>query len=405
MNKDAKLLAAAAGVLIVVSVAITALAQEKDQKQAIADIAKSVLYKEAGFEKAKLKVVNNVPVLHLYGTGKDMGKQYGTILKKLLVELADAAKQLIANEQEETMARLLAAGVEKFIPQEYVAEMKAISKVTGIDYSSILIANALGEVFRCSTIAAWGERTKNSKLLFGRNLGQTTLPGISDKIACVTVYHPKGKNSFANVGVAGLIGAYSGINDKGLSIGNTTSVNAKQEKAFQGIPSCFLYRHLLEKCSTVEDVKKELKNYKHNILRASTLTVCDSKGKAIVAELGPGGVAFREPKGTIIYATNHFLTKEMKSQDVPCWRYAKFEEVEKKNKKIDIAYMKEILNDVIQKGVTLQTMVFEPADRKIHVAFHKHGKPAAETKYSTLAAGDLFPGPAKQKEKLEPQKK
>jgi predicted choloylglycine hydrolase len=397
--KGVKLLSAAAVILAVAGVAVTVIvAQEKSEDQTIDNTVKSVLYKEAQCDKGKLKVVNGLPVLYLCGTGKDMGKQYGTILKKLLTELASAAKQLFADEQEELMAKSLAPQIEKFIPEEYVAEMKAISEAAGIDYLTVLIVNALGEM-KCSTISVWGERTKDGKILFGRNLDKSLLPTISDKIGCVTVYCREGKNSVASVGVTGLIGVYSGMNDKGLSLANTTSVNAKQSIAIEGMPPGLLYRYLLENCATVEDAKKELSNLKHNVLCASTLMICDAQGKAIVAELGPGGVAIREPKGTIIYATNHFLTEKMKETDVSCWRYAKFEEVEKKNEKLDTESMKKILQAVVQEGATLHSIIFEPADKKIHIAFHKRGKPAAETKYSLLTVNDLFPGPAGQDEK------
>lgn len=323
----------------------------------------------------------------------------------MLAELASAAKQLFADEQEESLAKSLAPQIEKFIPEEYVAEMKAISEAAGIDYLTLLIVNALGEM-KCSTISVWGERTKDGKILFGRNLDQAPLlPGISDKIGCVTVYCPEGKNSVASVGVTGLIGVYSGINDKGLSLANTTSVNAKQSKAFEGMPPGFLYRYLLENCATVDDVKKELSNLKHNVLCASTLMICDAQGKAIVAELGPGGVAIREPKGTIIYATNHFLTEKMKEGDVSCWRYTKFEEVEKKNEKIDAESMKKILQAVVQEGITLHSIIFEPVDKKIYIAFHKRGKPAAEAKYSLLTVNDLFLGQAGQDEKKPKEEK
>lgn len=396
VRKDLKFPAAVV-VLIAVSAALSAvLAQEKSKKEAVAEAAREVLYEKARCGKAKMEVANNLPVLHVYGTPGEMGKQYGTILKKLLVALEEMLEEEFGAREEVMMVRMMAPEIEKFIPQEYLSEMKAISKATGIDYQTILIVNGLVEIMDCSTIAAWGERAINGKIIFGRNLGEAVLPDISDKIGCVTVYHPEGKNAFASVGVVGIIGAYSAMNEKGLCIANTTSANAKQTRALQGYPPGLLYRHLVENCSTVEEAKSELKNLKHNPLRASTLMICDAANNALVAELGPGGVAFREPRGEIIYATNHFLTKEMKSTDVTCWRFEKFEELPG-DKKISVFSMKRILRSVVQNGVTLQTIVFEPAVKKMHVAFHKHDTPAVRTRYFVLTGRYLFPGSTKER--------
>jgi hypothetical protein len=387
-----KLVLTALAVLILCGAALPrAHCQEKSAEEIIAGVIKEVLYAEAQDGKATLKVTNGVPVMHVYGSGSEMGKQYGTLLKRLLALLGGAAQRLI--EIDPGKARQMAYAVERSIPEQYVTEMRGIARATGINYSTILIVNALGEL-NCSTIAAWGDRTKDGRLIFGRNLGQTVMPGLADKIGLVTVYHPEKGYTYASVGVVGILGAYSGMNEKGLSLGNTTSVNAKEEKSFRGIPPGFLYRELLETCATVEEAKRKLKDLEDKPLRASTLTVCDAGNKAVVAEIGPGGVTFREPEGQIIYATNHFLTDKMKKRDVPCWRYDKFREVEKKNEKLDVESMKKILASAFQKQATLQSIIFEPFARRLHIAFHKFGDTPTD-KYSTLGIGDLFPELAK----------
>ncbi len=390
--KTSRLILIAAAMLLLAGAALPrSYCQEKSAEEIISGVIKEVLYTGARDGKATLKVVNDVPVMHLYGSDKEMGKQYGTLLKRLLALLGGTVQKLI--ELDEGKARQMAYAVERSIPKQYVAEMKSIARTTGISYTTILIVNALGEL-KCSTIAAWGSRTKDGKLILGRNLGQTVMPGLADKIGMVAVYHPEKGYSYATVGVVGILGAYSGMNEKGLSLANTTSVNAKDEQAFQGIPPGYLYRLLLETCTTVEEAKKKLENLEDKPLRASTLTICDAAGKAVVAEIGPGGVAFREPEGEIIYASNHFVTDKMKKADVPCWRYDKFKEVEKKSEKLDVESMKKILASVFQKQATLQSIVFEPAARRLHVAFHKFGDTPTD-KYSTLGIGDLFPELAK----------
>jgi predicted choloylglycine hydrolase len=373
-------------------------APAKSKEQLIEETAKAVLYKKAECGKAKLSVINGIPVLHVYGNGSETGKQYGTILKKLLVGLSDYISDSFQSKAEEVIARLMARGFEKYIPKEYVDEMKAIAEATGIDYITILMANAMGEI-GCSTFSAWGNRTKDGKLLFGRNLDQSAFPRISDKIGCVIVFHPVGKYDFAKVGVAGLMGAYTAINEKGLSIGNTHVNNAKEVKALKGIPPGYLDRHLLENCATVAEAKKELETSKHTPLRASTLMICDAANNSIVAELGPGGIAFRESKVGVLYSTNHMITGEMMKEDVSCPRFNLFEKAGKKDEKFDVAGIKKILLDVFQKGYTLHSVVFEPADIKMHIAFYRMNRPPAESKYSILKASDLFPAPPEEEKK------
>ena len=155
-----------------------------------------------------------------------------------------------------------------------------------------------------------------------------------------------------------------------------------------GMPSIFLFRRVLEEASTLDEALAILE--KSAKVAGNNLIIVDSDGRAAVAELGPGHFRVRRAEEGMVFSTNHHrigLPRILR-----CRRYKKFEAfAEEKAGSIDLDSLKEILDSVNQGMITLQSMIFEPAELRIHLATGTTPSSRAEYKVLDFAkdlAGD-----------------
>ena len=87
-----------------------------------------------------------------------------------------------------------------------------------------------------------------------------------------------------------------------------------------------------------------------------------------VLEMTPKTVAVRHASDGILACTNHFRTDELA---VPllkwCPRYQKLIQARKLDQ-LDVADVAKKMDEVNMGGLTVQTMIFEPAALKLHLA-------------------------------------
>ena len=348
-------------------------------------------FKEATFGPASLKIVEGVPVIHVYGTHEQIGEQQG----KLLGEAAKAVhKQYFGKlffpggKDIGLRASVLKHSLRmaKSIPADYIKEMKAFAKASGLSYEDILLANTVFDIKRaifCTTFVAGGKRSADGKPVFGRNLDFPTL-GVAYKFSCVIVYHPKGGHAVAAVSFPGLVGVLSGLNDAGVAAA-VMEVHLRGAQ-IQATPYAMVFRAALTECETTDAVIKAV------TARARTSTnnlmICDADGNAACLELGMKKTAARRQEDGFVYATNHFRSKEL-GRPWPCWRTPRLKKVARNGQKLDEAAAQKLLQSVSYKLLTMQSIVFRPASREFLLAIGK--PPASKHKFVRLTSGVLFP--------------
>lgn len=346
---------------------------------------------------AELRYVNGVAVFTAAGSPGEIGTSYG---KLILAQNRDLIASLPQFLKRMGLAKYLAfiekAGGELIghADGHHVAELRAAAKAGGMTYRDLVIVNAMADLHKlggCSTVVVEAARSRTGAPLFGRNFDWPPYKNMHRRTA-VLIYKADGKNKVAAVSLPGVLGVISGMNDKGLCL-TTNAINKSGDKSKPldpaGVPLAYLYRKILEECGTVDEAEKLLRAAKRSTYAA--VTVCDRAGGAVF-EITPAGVVRRGPVEGVSVCTNHFIGKGT-AVDFDCWRLKKLKPLQDPkgaSRKLGVAAVKKQLAGVGQWIATLQSMVFEPAAMRLHLALAKDGQPATGQPYRVLDMAKLF---------------
>jgi isopenicillin-N N-acyltransferase-like protein len=311
-----------------------------------------------------------IPLGEFRGAPADLGREHGRQFQKTITDLRDNYLVVQLPGAMLVKARLAAANFEVLMLPEHRAEVEALAGAAGINQYDAALAQCfldLTSATSCSTIALPAAASPDGVARFGRNLDFPSL-GILDKHSALFIYHPNERYQFAAIGWPGMIGVVSGMNEYGLCLANMEVPRFGRPPT--AMPYTLLYRMILERCGTVDEAIDLLNRTPRQT--ANNLMLMDAAGNRAVAEIRVEGVTVRrgEP-GTALLSTNH---QRGQDTDTPgyCWRYdALHAESAKEFGSLDVPSIEKMLSHVVQGeggDMTLQSMIFEPANRVIYLA-------------------------------------
>lgn len=352
-------------------------------------------YPEGKAGRGELRYVSGIPVLTVRGTPEEIGAQFGELAlktggKQLLGRVDSYMKQIGWQDQFPKMLKfsfLVYAG----FPKENQVELTAACKTAGVDKNLLTALNAIPDLAKmggCSTLVVGPSRSATGGPLFGRLLDWPPFEELPEH-TLVMVCKPKGRHAFATVTFPILLGSISGMNDAGLSVAINEIYAAKDGSKMQnlaGTPMLFLFRKVLEECTTVAEAEKVLRA--HGRTTWFCLTVCD-RNEGCVFEVTPRHVVRRDAVKDVCCCTNHFRTDEL-SVTKKCVRYPKLETVQNGDGKLGVGEVAKALDSVNQGAGTVHAMVFEPKARVLHLAVGGGGKSATTKPLTKLDLGPLF---------------
>ena len=335
--------------------------------------AKIFRYKEGKFEGAELKYVGKIPVLVVEGTPDEIGKQLGHLQVAVVGDFQKLLEKYVAfrgwNDVYPYMLRV--GGVLTFnFPAGHRKEFEASAKESKVDRDLLVLINTAFDVvsvFACSAIVAEPDRSATGEVVMGRNLDLPPFAHMHE-LTMVTVYRPKGKHAFASVGFPAIVGVISGMNDSGLSLAVNEiyeSKDAAPKYSPLGTPKLMLLRRVLEECTTIDEAEKLLKATPRTGLMA--VTMADKTGGAVF-EITPKNVIRRRPADGIVTCTNDFLSPELEMNRRLCRRRAQLE-AGRLTEKLSTDDVGGLLHAARFPKMTMQTMIFEPARLRLHLAF------------------------------------
>jgi predicted choloylglycine hydrolase len=309
-------------------------------------------------------------VIEVRGTGEEIGTAHGQQLSASIKTLHEQyLKKFIKSDVQRFIALAAAQKFEAQLLPEHRDEIAALAKGSGLDPREAMLGQCfldLTAMVACSTITLPGEASPDGVARFGRNLDFPSLD-VADKYSTLFVYRPQGRYAFASVAWPGMIGVLSGMNEHGLSIANM-EVN-RPPRLPQAMPYTLLYRAVLEQCRTTEEAVALLEKTPRQT--SNNLMIMDAAGHRAVAEISPDGVVVRrgesEPPSALI-STNHRRKQEPETPG-RCGRYDYLRRSSQLHfGRIDPERLKSMLATVSQDQSTLQSMIFEPGNRVLHLS-------------------------------------
>jgi isopenicillin-N N-acyltransferase-like protein len=347
----------------------------------------------------ELAYLNGLPVLQVSGLPRQIGAAVGALALAPAKKMASYPEDLVKHYHIGPLWSLLVLSgrmmVEGF-PADFHDELEALASSSGVERDRIVAGNTLFDLKKflaCSALLVEGARSDTGAPLLGRNLDYPSL-GYAHEYSLVTIYHPAGaRHAFASVGFPGLIGCLSGINDAGLSLAILEVFQVKASKRWfnaSGTPYALCYRRLLEECSTIDEAKALLEKMKRTT--TTNLAIADRHGVAVF-EVTPDRVVMRKPHKGACIATNHFCSDELRPY-LPVNHFTTFDRYRRLEcdcrgcEKFAPGNLHRSLHAVADGEETLQTMIFEPAALRLHLAIGTC--PASAGPLRTLELGPLF---------------
>ncbi len=398
----------------------------------------------AAYGEGYLENINGLLVLHLKGSPYEMGYQHGTLLKEQVQENGQRyLYDFIIGNWGYSYEYLLDSSnmMEPYIPQEYKEEMQGLAEGANVSYTDLLILHThldvirsgLGAVrsggqglgsskavpqFLCSNFVALDSATADGNVYHGLNLDWTLESGIQEN-ALVIVYEPDNGNAFVSVSWAGLMGALTGMNGHGVSLGQMVSDTTDQ--TLNGMPHMFMIRKVLQYSDNLNDavtiISQTSRTAGWNIMLggpadARALEISDNHVKVFI----PGDSAESIPPysssiNNALRRTNHytdpglqalqaayyevsypqpFLTYLLESDS---WlRYDKLRElIEGNYGNINPGKAMQFLQtSPVSAAETLHSVVFAPGSREFWVANAKGSVPAHQQEYIYLSLSSLL---------------
>ncbi len=314
------------------------------------------------FENGKKVEIGDIKVVNLKGTWREMGRQYGHLMKKELEDLDTFLDLIIeANEGNASTARAIVDQQIAQTPYRINQFFEGASETSGFTVDELQIINAverIGGLPKCSVAIVWDEYAK-SDLVIGRNYDWSeSFALLKDDIA-VTVYHPAdGALATATIGYVGEIYAVNGLNENGIFLelnnGKPTANIKSPDPRITGTTMLF-------ECLFESDELSDMDLFFNttNCSSSYIINVADeNKGQSF--EWCPVGVKHGEstlPNGLLV-STNYYVNQDWlfnTPSDKNSWsgitrRNNLIELCENNKGKIDAEKMMEIIDKTLEEG-------------------------------------------------------
>lgn len=344
-------------------------------------------------EGGRLFYQEGIPIAVLSGTPEEMGRQQAALLGDAAQHVLTFPRRFIKEMGVDALWPLMVGAGRVLMHNAPVAhqhELAALSAAGKLDENALAVGNTLLELRRmgCSVLIVEPEHSATGGPLFGRNLDFPTL-GELDQFSVLLVCRPTGRHAFASATLPAAIGVVSGMNDAGLAVATLDVYEtADGSPMFNGLgtPLAFVFRRILEECTTVAEAETLLRSEKPTTWM--NLAVCDRNGSAVF-EITPKHIGRRDAEGGVLPCTNHFRTEGLATAAARdfCWRYPRLASAATEPP-LSIDQVQKHLHAANQGEFTLQTMVFEPRELKLHIAFG--APPTSDDKLTAIDLAPLF---------------
>jgi isopenicillin-N N-acyltransferase like protein len=206
-----------------------------------------------------LEQVDGYRVLHLKGTGYEMGFQHGALMKEHIQANMDYLFNVKAKEMRleflgakigpKQLISMIVAIQRRHMPERFLDELRGLADGSECSLEDTMVANFIPELFHCSGFAVMNSATKDGTLYHGRVLDYSIDWQLQEH-AVLVVAEPEGRIPYVNVTYGGFIGSVTGMNAEHVSVGE---MGGGGRGHWAGTPMAFLVRRVLEEAKTLDE--------------------------------------------------------------------------------------------------------------------------------------------------------
>jgi isopenicillin-N N-acyltransferase-like protein len=287
----------------------------------------------------------------LSGAPYERGFQHGQLLAERIRLMRDTLyRDLIFRSGRAVgygflaLSRGLLAIMSRHIPSELRDEMRGVADGSGVAYQDILFFNCFDDLLHslvrlvlalpaplrarmgmaCSCFVSLPEPGDTGPMLVGRNLdyylegGLLGADGIvtrtmKEQVVCF-IARPLRTQPYLSIAWPGFVGVVTGLNADGLSFSCLTSALPGQTP--NGTPLPLLYRWMLERCSSLDQVDSVLKSSRRTV--GNNLVVASAaNADAALFEFTPRVVRRVPASNGRVLTTNHFQDSDLAATQQP----------------------------------------------------------------------------------------
>jgi len=263
-------------------------------------------------------------VLVVRGTPHEMGFAHGRLLRReiaanlqaFLQDWALGRKGHTRPELEQIWKR-----IAPHTPAVYHEEMAGLAAGAGVPLADLQLLHAIPSRYHCTGAAATPAVTRDGKVYHTRSLdyaldiGATVRPQTN---SLLLVSAPKDGIAHASVAWAGFLGCVTGMNVKGVSVGEMGSRSSAE--TYDGTPMIFLVREVLRRADNLEAAKeiwrRGPRTCGYNFVCCDPTDVCAVElNRDLVRFFGPGDEKEDRAPHTaipgVVRRCNHFVDPEL----------------------------------------------------------------------------------------------
>ncbi|MFW5793098.1 MAG: C45 family autoproteolytic acyltransferase/hydrolase [Bacteroidota bacterium] len=315
--------------------------------------------------------------MYLEGSPFDIGAKNG-ILTKELAEFQEEAfiEQIRQMVPSESYLRFLKYFIGWFnrnmalhVPMEYQKEIFGISRNASNEYNYISkpyhrilnyhAAHDIGHALQnmnmvyCTAFGVKNQRSSDNNMIIGRNFDLYIGDGFAEN-KIVTFFNPENGYKLSTITWGGMIGAVSGMNEKGLTITYNSAKSDIPKSA--KIPVSILARKILQYAATIDEAYEIAKSHE-TFVSGSFFIASAEENRMVVIEKTKRKIDLFETGTNDLILTNHYQGEKLKNRDLniqnieessSMYRWERTQELLEKQETHDIHSFAEILRD--QKG-------------------------------------------------------
>ncbi len=278
------------------------------------------------YDGGRLYRAGSISVVELTGNYRQMGWQYGMLLRDELTTLYhDAIEEFFIKQKGFTRERLqiIAQSFFDLYPHRYKEILYGMAETSGLGVDKQILLNAI-EWFpkinhllfdRCSGIAAWGPYTSGGPLVFGRNNDDDPFYKDFARFMVIAVFKPDDLSvPVALINYAGVIYNATGMNSEGLFI----ELNSGPWMGFS-LDRLSIFVTLFSFLQDYPSLSEVDKAFKSTLTNLSSIINVADRNRAYSYECSLYDTRRVDPaQDGILAATNHFVS--------PTWNIAQVDD-------------------------------------------------------------------------------